>query len=607
MKKSTQVLNSEGKKYFDSGQVSEAIKSFKLALELDPKFYEGWFNLGLVYQKLNRFKEAIECYNKNIENYAPNHFALKNLVLCYGLAGETKKALKIAKILSREGNDWLTYFNLGTTCQIAGEIEEGIKNYQKAIELNPSFGLSYGQLYNLYSRVCAWDEANLLVPKIEKFNLLAMKTGVMPAELPFTNISREQNPKNNLQIAKLKSEDVKNKTASSSTRFIVDNRSLPANRRIRIGYLSSDYHDHATVHLISGLLRLHNREKFEIFAYSYGVDDNTKYRKAVVDAVDYFREISGLNDKEAAITIYRDAIDILVDLKGHTHGARLGIMVFRPAPINVTWLGFPGTTGGNFIDYIIADRVVIPKSETKYFSEKVLYMPNSYQVNDNEQKIQDMNTATVSRFKRKDFGLPEKGFVFSSFNQAYKITPETFASWMNILRKVPGSVLWLFEKLPISTRNLKNEAKKAGIDPSRLIFAGNLPKEEHLARIKLADLALDTFTYNGHTTTSDCLWAGVPVITLEGHHFASRVSASLLMAIGLPKLITHSSKEYEALAIKLATNPKKLAAIQKSLILNRKSCALFDTQRFTLNLEKAYSAIYKRFISAGKIRELMIN
>ena len=599
--KNSITLNSEGKKYFESGQVPQAIKAFKKALELDPKFYEGWFNLGLVYQKLNRFAEAIECYNKNIENYAQNPFALKNLALCYSLVGNTKKALEIARILNGEGDNWESYFNLGTTAQIAGEVEEGIKNYEKAIKLNPEFGLSYGQLYNLYSRICAWDKAKKLEPIINKLNLRAIGTGGMPAELPYGNISRQQDPKMNFLLAQLKARDIENKAKADKVQFVQDKKGMVNNKKIRIGYLSSDFHDHATVHLMLGLLRSHNRNDFEIVAYSHGVHDDSIYRKNVMAAVDVFRDISGLNDKEAAISIYKDVIDILVDLKGHTNGNRLGIMALKPAPIAVTWLGFPGTTGGNFIDYLIADKIVIPKKESKFFSEKIIYLPNSYQVNDNEQKIQD------SRFRRKDFGLPEKGVVFASFNQAYKITSETFASWIRILKAVPDSVLWLYEKMALASENLKKEAKKAGVDPNRLIFAGNLPKEEHLARIKLADLALDTFTYNGHTTTSDCLWAGVPVITLKGNHFASRVSASLLMVAGLPELITHSQKEYEDLAIELATNPKKLAAIHESLILNRESCPLFDTQKFTHDIEAGYKKIYQNFISGGKPKEIVID
>lgn len=580
MTKSIQKLNKEGKEYFDNGQIPESIKAFKTALELDPKFYEGWFNLGLVYQKQNRLAEAIECYNKNIKYYAENPFVLKNLALCYSLLGNTKKALKITKVLNGEGDDWESAFNLGTTAQIAGEIEEGIKYYKKAIQLNSNFGLSYGQLYNLYNRICDWKNARALIPEIESLN----------GELPYSNISRVQNPKKNFEVAKLKAYDISNKARNEKVQFDQDKKGLVNNKKIRIGYLSSDFHDHATVHLMLGLLKNHNRDDFEVIVYSYGVDDDSDYRKKVVENADVFRNISGLNDKEAALFIYRDVVDILIDLKGHTNGNRLGIMALKPAPVSVTWLGFPGTTGGEFIEYLIADKIVIPEKEQRFYSEKVLYMPNTYQVNDNTQKISD------KIYKRKDFGLPEGEIVFGSFNQAYKITPETFASWMKILKKVPKSVLWLYEKLDLASKNLKNEAKIAGVDPKRLIFAKNMPKEEHLARLKLIDIALDTFTYNGHTTTSDCLWVGVPVITLKGKHFASRVSASLLTAMGMPKLITNSTSEYEKLAIDLALQPQKLTTIRHSLNKKRLTEPLFDTQRFTHDIENLYKKIYNSYM-----------
>lgn len=585
MKKSVSQLNAAGKKYFERGQISEAIKSFKEALELDPKFYEGWFNLGLIYQKQNCLKEAIDCYNNNIKFYAQNPFALKNLALCYSLIGEAKKAHEIAKLLIGKGHDWESYFNLATTAQIAGETLEGIKNYKKSMQLNPNFLLTYGRLYNLYERICDWASAKKLIPKVS----------LLGAELPYGSISRLQNASVNLEVAKLKAQDIEEKSKIHKVRFVHDKKDMKKKKKIRIGYLSSDFHDHATVHLILGLLKNHNKDDFEIVAYSHGVYDESDYRKNVISAVTAFRDISSQNDREAAVTIYGDSIDILVDLKGYTNGNRLGIMALKPAPVSVTWLGFPGSLGGNFIDYIIADKVVIPENEKKYFSEKVLYMPNSYQVNDNTQKISD------KKYTRKELGLPLKSVVFASFNQAYKISPETFASWMNILKAVPGSVLWLYEKLDLASENLKKEAKKAGIDPARLVFAGNLPKDEHLARIKLTDLALDTFTYNGHTTTSDCLWAGVPVITLKGNHFASRVSASLLTAISLPELITHSPKEYEALAVKLATKPYTLNAIRLKLSANRLTKPLFDTQKFTRDLESIYKKIYRDYLTSRKI------
>jgi protein O-GlcNAc transferase len=597
-----QTLSDLGKKYFEEGKVNEAITSFKKALKADPDFYIAWFNLGLVLQKQNRYQEAIECYLKNIKLYGENPYAFKNLAFCYSMTGQTEEAIQYVKALNLSGSEWETHFNLGTTYQTVGEIEKGIAHFEKARQLNPTFGLIFGQLHNLYMRICEWDKASKLVHQIEEFNRSAFIKGGVPAEMPFGNIAREENPRDNFLVAKLRSEAIARQIDKNFIPYVYLKKKK--GEKIRIGYVSCDFHDHATVHLILGLLKLHNRKNFKIYAYSHGVEDKSDYRNKVMSAVDVFRDVSGLNDIEAANLIHKDLIDVLVDLKGHTNGNRLGIFIYRPAPIQVTWLGFPGTTGADFMDYLIADKTVINSdagNQSDCYSEKLIYLPDTYQVDDNTQVI------SKKKFKRSDFGLPEKGFIFSSFNQSYKITKTTFTSWMRILKTVPDSVLWLYQKVPEATINLKKEAKKAGINPRRLIFATHAPKEEHLARLKLAGLALDTFTYNGHTTTSDCLWAGVPVITLQGKHFASRVSASLLTAIDLPELITKNQKEYEKIAISLAKNPQKLELITKKLLVNRMEKSLFNTQMFVTKIEKAYRQIWVRYLSGRKPKKIMID
>ena len=339
--------------------------------------------------------------------------------------------------------------------------------------------------------------------------------------------------------------------------------------KIVIGYLSNDFRNHATAHLMLSLFGLHNRDEFEIFCYSYGKDDGSYYRARIQHDCDKFVDISTLSYEAAARCIYEDQVDILVDLKGYTRGNRFDICALRPAPIQVSYLGFPGTTGADFIDYIITDKIVTPKDHNPYYSEKFVYMPHCYQVNDNTQSISNKNWTKV------DFGLPESCFVFCSFNQPYKIDPVLFGIWMRILRQVPEAVLWLIVENKIAEDNLRREAEARGVQSERLIFAKRLPKDEHLSRLKFADLALDTRIYNGHTTTSDALWAGVPVITLQGSHFASRVSSSILSAIGIPDLITYSLEEYEALAIRLAHNPAELKEIRQRSAKNRLDMPLF--------------------------------
>jgi predicted O-linked N-acetylglucosamine transferase (SPINDLY family) len=299
-----------------------------------------------------------------------------------------------------------------------------------------------------------------------------------------------------------------------------------------------------------------------------------------------------LDDFSAAKRICDDKVDILVDLMGHTSGSRLTICAFRPAPIQVSYLGFLGTTGADFLDYIITDRIVTPEDQASFYSENFVYMPHCYMVTDHRQSI------AVKEWNKADFGLPEDHFVFCSFNGPYKIEPLMFDLWMSILRELPRSVLWLREMSKEALSHLKEEAEDRGIQPERIIFAERLPsKEEHLARLRLVDLVLDTRIYNGHTTTSDSLWAGVPVITLEGHHFASRSATSLLTSLDLTDLITKTPEEYHALAIHLAQNPDELQALRQKLEENRLKAPLFDTPRFVKNLESAYKEIWKIFVA----------
>ena len=336
------------------------------------------------------------------------------------------------------------------------------------------------------------------------------------------------------------------------------------------------------------LFELHDKQKFEIFGFSFGPLKNDEMRQRLEKSFNKFIEVGDKADVEIS-QLSRDLnIDIAVDLKGFTQDARMGIFSNRAAPIQVNYLGYPGTLGADYMDYIIADETLIPDHLQLGYSEKVVYLPDSYQANDSKRVIAD------KKFTRQELGLPETGFVFSSFNNNYKILPAIFDSWMRILNTVEGSVLWLFEDNNFATESLKNEAEKRGIDSNRLVFAKRMSLPEHLARHQQADLFLDTFPYNAHTTASDALWAGLPIITLMGESFASRVAASLLYAINLPELVTTSQAEYELLAIELAANPLKLNSIKQKLTKNRLTTPLFNAQLFTKNLEATYMQMYER-------------
>jgi predicted O-linked N-acetylglucosamine transferase (SPINDLY family) len=358
---------------------------------------------------------------------------------------------------------------------------------------------------------------------------------------------------------------------------------------LRIGYFSADFHDHATMYLMAKVFEAHDPEKFELYAYSFGPDGNDEMRQRLIKAVDVFDDVKMMNDKDIALLARQDQIDIAVDLKGHTKDSRPGIFAYRAAPIQISYLGYPGTMGADFIDYIIADKVVIPERHEPSYSDSIIHLPHCYQVNDNTRVISNLS---MTKF---EMGLPEQGFVFCCFNNNYKISPTEFDIWMRLLGKVEGSVIWLLKSNKWVENNLQSEAKKRGVSSDRLIFAEKIPQSEHLARHRLADLFIDTFNYNAHTTASDALWAGLPVVTKLGQGFAARVAGSLLTAIDLPELITETEMEYEALILDLATNPQRLAAIKQKLAANRLSKPLFNTELFTKHLEDGYQQTYQRY------------
>ena len=351
------------------------------------------------------------------------------------------------------------------------------------------------------------------------------------------------------------------------------------NKKIRIGYYSADFREHAMSYLLANLFEQHDKTKFELIAFSFGSGKNDEIRNRISSSFDKFIDVNLKSDKEI-FQLSRDLkIDIAVDLMGFTQNSRFNIFFQRCAPIQVNYLGYPGTLSANCIDYLIADKILIPKENQKYFSEKIVYMPDSYQVNDSKRKISD------KIFTKKELNLPEDGFVFCCFNQSYKITPYVFDIWMRLLRRVEGSVLWLMKDSDIGLNNLKNEAQKRGVEPDRMIFAEKMSNVEHLARHRLADLFIDTFPYTAHTTCSDALWSGLPVITRMGESFVSRVSASLLTAIGLSELITKTEKDYEELIFKIANNKSLLSELKKKLNKNRLIKPLFNTKLFANNIE----------------------
>jgi predicted O-linked N-acetylglucosamine transferase (SPINDLY family) len=373
------------------------------------------------------------------------------------------------------------------------------------------------------------------------------------------------------------------------------NRALPAvlkhpsRDKIRIGYFSADFYDHPVAALMAETFEAHDRSRYEVTAFSFGLDTQDGMRRRMERAFDRFLDVRGKSDQDIALLARSVGIDIAVDLAGYTGGSRTGIFALRAAPIQVNYLGYPGTMGAEYMDYLIGDRTVVPEAQQRHYTEKIVYLPHSYLPHDSSRTISE----TV--FTREELGLPPTGFVFCCFNNSYKITPSTFDSWMRILSQVENSVLWLSQNNPTAASNLRREAARRGVNAERLIFANRMASlTDHLARHRVADLFLDTLPYNAHATAIDALWAGLPVLTCVGEGFAARVAASLLTAIELPELITSTAEQYEELAVQLAANPQRLALIRQKLASNRLKTPLFDTRAFTRHLEAAYARIHER-------------
>ena len=523
-----------------------AIEHFSKALDINPDIEKGFLNKGAVLKELKRYDEALAAY---------------------------EKALAINPDYAE------AWSNKGVTLHELKRYDEAIAHYDKALTLTPDIDWASGDLLHTKMKICSWSGLAESLEDISK-KVVANEKVTNPFALLALN--------DDIFLHKQSSEIyIQSRYPFNPVLEPIVKR--PQSQKIRVGYFSADFHNHATGHLMAELFELHDKSQFELVGLSFGPIVNDEMRQRLEKSFDQFVEVGRKSDVEVA-KLSRDLnIDIAVDLKGFTQDARTGIFAHRAAPIQVNYLGYPGTLGADYMDYIIADRTLIPLESQSCYLEKVVYLPNSYQVNDRKRLISDR------QFTRQELGLPENGFIFCCFNNNYKILPATFEGWMRILKAVEGSVLWLFQDNAWAVDNLKKEAEKQGIVADRLVFAKRLPLPEHLARHHQADLFLDTFPCNAHTTTSDALWAGLPVLTLMGQSFASRVAASLLNAVGLSELITSNQEEYESLAIELAMNPNKLADIKLKLANNRMTTPLFDTLCFTKNIEAAYIKMMERY------------
>ena len=528
-----------------TGDFNAAIDNYQKCLKFGNLSYELFFNIARIYDDLKRYDEAIAHYDK---------------------------------ALSLKPDYAEAWANKGTILNTLKRFDEAIAHYDRSLSLKPNLEWASGDLLRVKMKICSWSSFAENSKNMAK-KILAKEKVIYP----FSLLAINDDASLHKQAAKIFTQDkyMFNPILGPIPKY-------PKKQKIRVGYFSADFKNHPVAYLISELIELHDRSQFEIYGFSLvkAVDEMSRRFKLVFD---HSIESQGMSDIEIA-QLSRDLnIDIAVDLTGFTQDARTGIFSYRAAPIQVNYLGYPGTMGADYIDYIIADKTLIPLDAQSSYTEKVVYLPNSYQVNDRKRLISDR------QFTRHELGLPEDEFVFCCFNNNFKILPVTFTSWMRILKAVEGSVLWLLQDNPWAVENLKKEAQKQGVDAQRLVFAERIPLPEHLARHRQADLFLDTLPYNAHTTASDALWAGLPVLTLMGNTFPGRVGASLLKAIDLPELITNTQEEYEAMAIELAMNPQKLRDIKLKLARNRLATPLFDTPLFTKNLETIYIKMMERY------------
>ena len=563
----------------------EALASYDKAIALKPDYSEAFNNRGKVLNELKRLEEALASYDKALAlkpDYAEafnNRGAVLNELKCLEDAlASYDKAIAFKPDYAEAFN------NRGTLLHELNRLDDASASYDKAIALKPDLEFLLGTKLHLQMSLCEWGDLENQLKRLEAYVLEELK--VSP---PFQIIGMVDKPELQLKASRIYVNE-----RYPAFHFTGDFKKRTADRKIRIGYYSADFRNHVVSDLIVELFELHNSDIFEVFGFSFGPSSNDEMRQRISNALYRFIDVSMKSDAEVAQISRSLGIDIAIDLGGFTKYSRPGIFSAHSAPIQVSYLGYPGTMGASYMDYIVADKTLIPADSQQYYSEKIIYLPYSFQVNDSKRKISD------KVFTRQDLGLPDSGFVFCCFNNNYKILPQTFDSWMRLLKSVNGSVLWLYAEQPTVIINLKKESEARGVDPSRLVFASKMNGEDHLARHHLADLFLDTSPFNAGATASTALWAGLPILTLIGKSFTARYAASLLNTMDLNELITSTSEEYESRAVELANDPLKLAQIKKKLELNRQTSPLFNGQLFARHIEAAYLEIHQRHLSGKK-------
>ncbi len=556
----------------NSDRLEEALSSYERAIAIMPDYAEVYSNRGNVLRQLGKLGAALESYNRALaikpdyaEAYSNRGVALQETMRFEEALGSYDRAIEIRPDYAE------AYYNRGQTLQALKKPDEALASFNRAMALKPDIHFLYGDLLHTKMRLCLWDDMNVF------------RNDIMEKVMNHENVSHAF-----IMHTLSDSPAVLKKCAQSYSETACPHQAMVnlkyrRHDKIRVGYFSSDFGDHPVTHHLAGMFEEHDRSKCDVIGFSF-IHRTGQWTDRVARAFDQFVEVQNMSDKEVAMLARSMEIDIAVDLNGYTQGGRPCIFAQRAAPIQISYIGFLGTMGASFMDYLIADKTIIPEENKKYYTEKIIYLP-SYQCND---KFSFSN----KEFSRHEMGLPEDGFVFCSFNDNYKIMPDVFDSWIRILKRVPEGVLWLFASNETAVRNFRKESEKRGLDSDRLVFAKRMTLEDHLARQRLADLFLDTFPYNAGATASNALRVGLPVLTRAGRSFASRIASSLLQSLGLPELITTTPEEYESLAIQLASNQQRYRALKQKLVENLKASLLFNAQQFARSLEAAFIAVY---------------
>ena len=552
--------------YVETGQFQKAVDSSRMAIAIDPYNYAGFHSMGNALLKKDLYRQAIACFQQGLSRH-PRHPEMLN--------------------------------SLGVAHQKNGQPEQAIASFQAVIAQQPQAQKSVIHLYNQLRQICDWHRADRVSRDIDRMTRSSMQCDARPTEPPFMSVCRDMNQDRHFKIARLWGRDLEKQTEvkEKNQHFTF----CPRHRqKLRVGYLSNNFRNHPTTHLLCNLFGLHNRDRFHVVAYSCSSRSSHTYAQVVQNNCDEFKSLFMMSDRDAAKMIFNDGIDILIDLNGYTDGHRMQIGTWRPAPVQVRYLGMAGTTGLSFFDYLIGDRIILPLTAERFYTEKFVHMPHTYQANS-----YGVGSDPVSRLAEK-VKPPNVPFTFCCFCSNYKLEANLFNAWMQILKRVPDSILWLLAESRSVARLLRQAAAAQDVDPDRLRMADKRSKEIHLQRLQDADLALDTRVVNGAATTSDALWAGVPVITIRGGHFASRMSASILTAIDLPELITEDLSAYEDLAVRLATDTAECDRIRVKLAKNKRSQPLFDTRRFVRNLENAFEQMWSIYMAGEQPRHITV-